>query len=242
MPSIATWIRQCDEHWFTVIFSRYPHLTVHNARLHPVDLAQMDALMLTGGGDISVTFLRQPIEQPSLIVDIDCERDEWEFKATSELLFSGKPILAICRGVQVLNVALGGTLLIDIPGHDNFERENVQPLRHSASAIHRFAAVNSSHHQALERLAERNGSRGLVGGRRDRRAGATALASLRDGRAVSSRAGSALSSAVRRFLRSDPRRRIAFSAVLLKVLMLTVRVGCTIHFDMRFVCDCYSAG
>ncbi|MGA6970212.1 MAG: gamma-glutamyl-gamma-aminobutyrate hydrolase family protein [Candidatus Binatus sp.] len=153
MPSIATWIRQCDEHWFTVIFSRYPHLTVHNARLHPVDLAQMDALLLTGGGDISVTFLRQPIEQPSLIVDIDCERDEWEFKATSELLFLGKPVLAICRGVQVLNVALGGTLLIDIPGHDNFERENVQPLRHSASAIHRFAAVNSSHHQALERLA-----------------------------------------------------------------------------------------
>jgi putative glutamine amidotransferase len=154
MPSIATWIRQCDEHWFKLIFSHYPDFTVHNARLHPVDLCQMDALMLTGGGDISIGFLRQTIAQPSLIVDTDCARDAWEFKAARELLLSGKPILAICRGLQVLNVALGGTLHIDISGHDNFERENIQPLRHSSNAIHRFAAVNSSHHQALERLAD----------------------------------------------------------------------------------------
>jgi putative glutamine amidotransferase len=154
MPSIATWIRQCDEHWFTVIFSRYPNLRVHNARLHPVDLCQMDALILTGGGDISLDFLRQTVAAPSLIVDTDCARDAWEFKASRELLFAGKPILAICRGLQVLNVALGGTLHIDIPGHDNAERENIQPLRHSSKAIHRFAAVNSSHHQALEKLAD----------------------------------------------------------------------------------------
>lgn len=154
MPSIATWMRECDEHWFALIFCRYPHLTVHNARLHTVDLGQMDALMLTGGGDISASFLRQPIGQPSLIVDTDGERDEWEFKAVGEMLYSGKPVLAICRGLQVLNVALGGTLHIDIPGHDNDEQANVQALRHSSSAIHRFAAVNSSHHQALERLAD----------------------------------------------------------------------------------------
>lgn len=154
MPSIATWIRQCDEHWFRLIFSRYLHLTVHNARSHPVDLGQMDALMLTGGGDISPGFLRQSIERPSLIVDTDCERDEWEFKAVGEMLLSGKPILAICRGLQVLNVAMGGTLHIDIPDHDNAETANIQPLRHSSKAVHRFAAVNSSHHQALERLAD----------------------------------------------------------------------------------------
>ena len=71
MPNIATWMRQCDEHWFTLVFESYPRLKVHNARTHPVDLAQMDALMLTGGGDISACFLRQPIEQPSLIVDTD---------------------------------------------------------------------------------------------------------------------------------------------------------------------------
>ena len=114
----------------------------------------MDGLMLTGGGDISASFLRQTIADASLIVDTDCARDEWEFKASREILSSGKPILAICRGLQVLNVALGGTLHIDIPGHDNYERENIQALRHSSKAIHRFGAVNSSHHQALEQLAD----------------------------------------------------------------------------------------
>lgn len=154
MPSIATWMRHCDEHWFVPIFSGFPHLTVHNARCLPVDLARVDALLLTGGGDISASYLRQPIADPSLIVDTDLARDEWEFLAVAEMLSSGKPILAICRGLQVLNVALGGTLYIDIPDHDNAETSNVQALRHSAAAQHRFEAVNSSHHQALEKLAD----------------------------------------------------------------------------------------
>ncbi len=200
MPSIATWIRQCDEHWFTVIFSRDPHLTVHNARTHPVDLGRMDALLLTGGGDISPSFLRQRIARPSLIVDTDCERDEWEFKAVGEMLLSGKPILAICRGLQVLNVAMGGTLHIDIPGHDNAETANIQPLRHSSNAVHRFAAVNSSHHQALEKVGRWNRGRGMVRERRNSRTGTTAIARLRRRGAISSRTGSALSSIVRRFL------------------------------------------
>jgi putative glutamine amidotransferase len=153
MPAIATWIRQCDEHWFSAIFSSYPHLAVHNARTQPVDLRQMDALLLTGGGDISAGFLCQQITDPSLIVDTDLERDDWEFKAVASMLASGKPILAICRGLQVLNVALGGTLHIDIPDHDNAETSNIQALKHSSKALHRFVAVNSSHHQALEKLA-----------------------------------------------------------------------------------------
>ena len=53
MPAIATWIRQCDEHWFDPIFTRYPHCAVHNARSLAVDIDAMDALLLTGGGDIS---------------------------------------------------------------------------------------------------------------------------------------------------------------------------------------------
>ncbi|HKN12071.1 MAG TPA: gamma-glutamyl-gamma-aminobutyrate hydrolase family protein [Candidatus Binatus sp.] len=220
MPSITTWIRQCDEHWFALMFSGYPQLTVHNARKHPVDLEQMDALLLTGGGDISPRFLRQPIAQPSLIVDTDCARDEWEFKAAGELLSSGKPILAICRGLQVLNVALVGTLHIDIPGHDSAERENIQPLRHCSSAIHRFAAVNSSHHRALEKLADGieveawSASDGIVEQAR-LRSHPYAIG------AISSRAGSALSSVVRRFLRSSSQRRIRclrFALVAVSIL------------------------
>jgi hypothetical protein len=71
MPNIATWMRQCDEHWFETILYDHTDLRVHNARLHRIDLTQMDALLLTGGGDISSDYLQQPISQPSLIVDTD---------------------------------------------------------------------------------------------------------------------------------------------------------------------------
>src|SRR6267154_1328005 len=139
MPSIATWIRQCDEHWFTDIFSRHLDLTVHNARCHQLDLAQMDALLLTGGGDISLRFLRQQVAMPSLIVDTDCARDEWEFNAVGAMLLAGRPILAICRGLQVLNVAMGGTLHIDIPDHDSAEKRLAR--RSEGARCSRFASV-----------------------------------------------------------------------------------------------------
>jgi putative glutamine amidotransferase len=56
----------------------------------------------------------------------------------------------------VLNVALGGTLHLDIRGHDlpEMKSHNVQPLRFDQSAGHRFEMVNSSHHQALDRVAD----------------------------------------------------------------------------------------
>ena len=56
----------------------------------------------------------------------------------------------------MLNVALGGTLHLDIRGHDlpEMKSQNVQPLRFATSARHRIEQVNSSHHQALDRVAE----------------------------------------------------------------------------------------
>ena len=58
--------------------------------------------------------------------------------------------------MQVLNVALGGTLHLDIRGHDlpEMKLHNVQPLRYDPVARQRFERVNSSHHQALDRVAE----------------------------------------------------------------------------------------
>ena len=64
------------------------------------------------------------------------------------------PILTVCKGTQVLNVALGGTLHLDIPGHDlpELKSHNVQKLRFSANPTVRYEKVNSSHHQALDKL------------------------------------------------------------------------------------------
>ena len=56
----------------------------------------------------------------------------------------------------MLTVARGGTLHLDIRGHEapEMKSQNVQPLRYAAGARHRFEMVNSSHHQALDRVAE----------------------------------------------------------------------------------------
>ena len=156
MPNLASWIRPKDEPWFAPFFAPHPAIKILNAARDPVRLEEMDALLLTGGADIAPRFLRQPVPDPSVLEPADLPRDEWEFAAVTTALECGLPILAICKGMQLLNVALGGSLRLDIPGHNLPEQKthDVQPLRHDRSARHRFERVNSAHHQAIEQLAE----------------------------------------------------------------------------------------
>lgn len=156
MLHLASWIRECDEEPFDRFFVRHPGVRVSNARLAPVDLATTHGLLVTGGPDIAAEFLQQPIEDPSVIRDPGPDRDAWEFSALRDALNRGLPILCVCKGMQVLNVALGGTLHLDIRGHDlpEMKLNNVQPLRYDTAARHRFELVNSSHHQALDRVAD----------------------------------------------------------------------------------------
>jgi putative glutamine amidotransferase len=150
-------MRPKDEKSFQPFFAKHPDIHVVDARKGDVALDQMDGLLLTGGSDISPEFLRQENVDPSLIQnDVDPLRDRWEFDAISKALPRGLPIFAICRGIQVLNVALGGTLKLDISGHnlpDQKERD-IQPLRYDRKAAHRYEKVNSAHHQAVNRPAE----------------------------------------------------------------------------------------
>lgn len=156
MPNLASWIRRRDEKWFNPILAPRPEVKMQNAARRKVKLEEMDALLLTGGNDISGEYLRQPIPDPSILEKGDLPRDKWEFEALQNALDRGLPILAICKGLQVLNVALGGTLRLDIPGHNlpAQKSHDVQPLRNDAAARHRFAKVNSSHHQSVDRLAD----------------------------------------------------------------------------------------
>jgi putative glutamine amidotransferase len=119
-------------------------------------LDEMDGLLLTGGSDIAPEFLRQEYADPSVIEDADPARDGWEFDVIPKILVRGLPILAICRGIQVFNVALGGTLKLDISGHRLPEQKDhdIQSLRYARGTNHQFASVNSSHHQAIDRLGE----------------------------------------------------------------------------------------
>ena len=157
MPNLATWIRQKDAKFFRTIFAKHPDIKVWNARTRNVPLDEMDGLLLSGGSDISPEFLRQDVPDPSVLdKQIDPERDRWEFQAVQNALSRGLPILAICKGLQVFNVALGGTLKLDIPGHNlpHQKESEVQPLRHETAASHRFPKVNSAHHQAIDKLGD----------------------------------------------------------------------------------------
>jgi putative glutamine amidotransferase len=153
LKAIATWIRECDEALFQRVLELYPEISCWNARTQPVP-DEIDGLLLTGGSDISRDFLRQPVPDPSLIEDADPARDAWEFPALARALAARQPIFAICRGMQVLNVALGGTLHLHIPGHDDAKYANVQELRYIPDAPIQIARVNSSHHQAIDRLGK----------------------------------------------------------------------------------------
>jgi len=76
-------------------------------------LAGIDGLMLTGGGDVAP--LRYGEEAHATIEEAEPGRDEFEIALVTAARARNLPILAICRGVQVLNVACGGTLVQDIP-------------------------------------------------------------------------------------------------------------------------------
>jgi Predicted glutamine amidotransferases len=107
--------------------------------------------------NISREFLRQKVADSSVLSkDMDPERDRLEFKAVQEALSRGLPILAICKGLQVPNVALGGTPKLDIKGHNLPEQRDrdVQPLRSGRRAAHRFPKANSAYHQAIEHLVD----------------------------------------------------------------------------------------
>ncbi len=130
-------------------------------------LARVDGLVLTGGDDVDARLYGQaphPNAEPA-----DPARDRSEIALVHAARRAGLPTLAICRGVQVLNVALGGTLVQDIasqhPGALVHTRSDVRAQRvHGVSlaAGTRLArlcgagqiTVNSLHHQSLDRVAD----------------------------------------------------------------------------------------
>ncbi len=157
MPNLATWMRAKDEPFFRRAFAVHPEVKIWNALTETVPFAEMDGLLLTGGPDVAPEFLQQPVpEGTRLDTDLDPSRDRWEFQAAREALARELPIFAICKGMQLFNVALGGTLHLDISGHNlpELRDADLQELRTERSASHRYAKVNSSHHQALDRLGD----------------------------------------------------------------------------------------
>jgi putative glutamine amidotransferase len=135
-------------------------------------VACADGVMLTGGEDVEPRLYRRG-PPPGLLKTVNVTpdggvRDLRELILIDEVFRQRKPLLAICRGHQLLNVALGGTLILDIPrqlpgaiNHRQMNRrsEVVHEARLTRGSLlakitgKQKLGVNSTHHQAIARVA-----------------------------------------------------------------------------------------
>ncbi len=135
-------------------------------------LDRVDGLVITGGPDVDpARYGQEP--HPSTNKP-DRERDDWEFALLAGALRRGIPVLGVCRGAQVLNTALGGTLhqhLPDVIGHTHHQKGNAVfgtsavrtvPGTKLAGLIGETSDAQCYHHQAIDRIGD-----GLVVSARD---------------------------------------------------------------------------
>ena len=131
----------------------------------PGALGDCDGVLLTGGADVDP---REYGEAQHPTVELDAARDEYELALTKLAIARNLPLLAICRGVQILNVAAGGTLIQDLPSQHPSQiphsvTEPKDAIAHEVTITPHTClsmllgkpamAVNSRHHQAVKDAA-----------------------------------------------------------------------------------------
>ncbi|MGW0758898.1 gamma-glutamyl-gamma-aminobutyrate hydrolase family protein [Streptomyces sp. NPDC002814] len=133
------------------------------ASIHPADsdaaarLGRFDGVLLPGGGDLAPYRYGQG-ETHARVYDVDETQDGFDLQVARSALESGTPLLAICRGLQVVNVAVGGALEQDMGGPDREHRHLVHPVRLEPGSLVAGAAraekvdVSCYHHQRVDRL------------------------------------------------------------------------------------------
>jgi putative glutamine amidotransferase len=131
---------------------------------------RLDGIVLSGGGDIDPAVYHA---SPHPTIDgVDAERDQTEFLLARWAVDDDKPLLAICRGIQALTVALGGALIRDIPSEVPGALEHSRKPYDFGQIVHTVSLVpdsmlfralqvteevldvNSLHHQAVERVPQ----------------------------------------------------------------------------------------
>ena len=134
-------------------------------------VCRCDGVMLTGGEDVQPKLYTKRLSASlkKTVSPAEPDRDLFELMLIEEVFRQHKPLLAICRGQQILNVALGGTLVVDIQqqlpralNHRRLDRKDqivhdveLTPGTRLATITGRKKlGVNSSHHQAVARMAK----------------------------------------------------------------------------------------
>lgn len=124
--------------------------------------AQLDGLIIGGGDDIQAHLYDDEVR---LDVRVDPQRDELELELLERFIPLGKPVLGICRGAQLINVHLGGTLDPDIyTTHEGLKRRRTVLPRKTVdivadSQLYRilevtWCRINSLHHQAVQKTGK----------------------------------------------------------------------------------------
>lgn len=131
--------------------------------IDPVDAAELvrdlDGIVLVGGTDVDPA--NYGVERSPRTMEPDPERDAAEIAICRAAVAADRPLLAICRGMQVLNVALGGTLVQHIDHHSRPDRYNEEVHGVRLETDSRLAAIlgtslatNSMHHQCVDVLGD----------------------------------------------------------------------------------------
>ncbi|TOZ01908.1 gamma-glutamyl-gamma-aminobutyrate hydrolase family protein [Leuconostoc pseudomesenteroides] len=143
-------------------------LPIGNPKLAKNYIDSVDALVLAGGQDVSPLYFG---EDPQInLHETDSDRDAFEVALVLEAIKQEKPILGICRGLQIVNVALGGTLYQDLNSqyqglkvrHNQYPTKWYTPTHRlilkRVSWLQNFlddqSLVNSFHHQAVKKLGD----------------------------------------------------------------------------------------
>jgi len=119
------------------------------------------AIIATGGGDVSPECYTDQTDAPDLLMDVDPGRDANEIAVVRRAIETGRRVLGVCRGIQLLAAIHGGTLVHDLvsagfKGHWDEERQyepvhaiHSQPGSAAAAVLGAVTMVNSIHHQAV---------------------------------------------------------------------------------------------
>lgn len=154
------WVRRCDP---SVEIVKLSHSTTQ-----VTELKSLSGLLLSGGGDVDPRYYHQD-DRTHYARDIRPERDAFEFDLIDHALDVDMPILGVCRGIQIMNVYLGGSLILDlVASRFDDHSDNGRMVYHPISLMREDSilqsivqqnecVVNSFHHQAIDRLG-----RGLV--------------------------------------------------------------------------------
>jgi gamma-glutamyl-gamma-aminobutyrate hydrolase PuuD len=131
-------------------------------------LNAVDGVIFAGGGDFDPAYYNErPI--PQVTGKINVPRDEFEMSLVHLAAARGIPVLGICRGLQLINIAFGGSLYQDLPAqysNNSIKHRQKQPNDEASHAVYvedhtvfadivkeRMLMVNSSHHQAIKKIA-----------------------------------------------------------------------------------------